>query len=333
MKVLFSVPVILLLASAQAHGFEQVKPEKRALENTVAELIKKLDDSKFETREEAKEALLKIGKAAIPQLKAVLADKPSLELATRASDILSSLVRVNKNQNARKSLEKLVNLDKGIDAPLKDALEFLSDRYNVSLFVDTQAFEALGCQKVEEQPVTLPKMVGVKLSLVLRDLLRQMKMDDAHGVYVIRDGNVTMTTTKHTQPREWVAEQRQFAPKVDVDFDETPLDDALAEVADVSGINIVLDSRVGKLALQQLSLNLEQAPADTAVRLLAEMANLRSVALDNVLFVTTIERAKIMEEDQAKLEPKKAKAEEKNGKSEDPQSPFGAPVQKKGEAR
>src|SRR5262249_2067063 len=155
--------------------------------------------------------------------------------------------------------------------------------YDVTILVDSKAFEELGCQKVEEQPCWLPRMVGVKLSLVLRDLLRQMKMDDAHGVCVARDGNIHVTTTKHIQPREWFGDQRHVAPKVDVDFDETPLEDALAEVADVSGINIVLDSRVGKLAQQRMSLNLAQSPADTAVRLLAEMANLRSVALDNVL--------------------------------------------------
>jgi len=39
-------------------------------------------------------------------------------------------------------LEKPINLDKGIDhnTPLKDALEFLSDRFDVTILVDISAF-------------------------------------------------------------------------------------------------------------------------------------------------------------------------------------------------
>lgn len=102
--------------------------------------------------------------------------------------------------NALKIKDKLsqpVNLDKGIDpnTPLKDALEFLADRYDLTLIVDSKAFEAIGVQKVEEQPVQLPKMIGVSMATVLRLLLAQIKGDVYTGTYLIRRDYIEVTTT------------------------------------------------------------------------------------------------------------------------------------------
>ena len=74
-------------------------------------------------------------------------------------------------------LALLASLEKGIDpnTPLKDALDFLSQRYDLTFVVDTKAFEAIGVQKAEEQPVQLPRMTGVSLETVLRLLLGQVK--------------------------------------------------------------------------------------------------------------------------------------------------------------
>jgi hypothetical protein len=83
-------------------------------------------------------------------------------------------------ERLRHKLDQLVNLDKGIDAntPLKDALEFLSDRYDLTLVVDEKAFEARGVPKVNEQPVMLPKLVGVRLRAVFRLMLGQIELNN-----------------------------------------------------------------------------------------------------------------------------------------------------------
>ena len=96
-----------------------------------------------------------------------------------------------------KKLEQKVNLEKGIDAntPLKDALEFLTDRYELTFITDENAFTAIGVQKVSEQPVSLPKMVGVSLATVLRLLLGQVKGDAYSGTYLIRRDYIEITTT------------------------------------------------------------------------------------------------------------------------------------------
>src|SRR5438105_3597335 len=66
----------------------------------------------------------------------------------------------------RDKLSKPVSLEAGIqpNTSLSETLEFLSGRYEVTILVDTQAFKAEGIEAVEEIPVALPKIIGVKLS-------------------------------------------------------------------------------------------------------------------------------------------------------------------------
>jgi hypothetical protein len=91
-------------------------------------------------------------------------------------------------------LSQVVNLDKGIDGgtPLKDALEFLSDRYDLTLLIDNKAFAGIGVPKVEECPVQLPPTVGMKMETVLHMLLRQIRGEVAEttGTFVLEDRHV-----------------------------------------------------------------------------------------------------------------------------------------------
>ncbi|TMQ29437.1 MAG: hypothetical protein E6K70_25685, partial [Planctomycetota bacterium] len=70
----------------------------------------------------------------------------------------------------REKLSKPISLDKAIDknTPLKDALEFLSDRYDLTILIDTPAFKQEQVDNVEDLPVGLPRMSQVSLSTVLR---------------------------------------------------------------------------------------------------------------------------------------------------------------------
>jgi hypothetical protein len=94
----------------------------------------------------------------------------------------------------RDMLNNPVSLDKAVEgSPLKDVLEFLSEKYNLTFIVDTQAFEQAGVgggRNVQETPVNLPRMPGVTLSTVMRFLLAQV-----NGTYLIRRDYVEITTT------------------------------------------------------------------------------------------------------------------------------------------
>lgn len=95
-----------------------------------------------------------------------------------------------------KKLEHKVNLDKGIDpnTPLKDVFDFLSDRYELPIRIDQEAFTAAGVDAVEKRGVVLPKMVGVSLEALLRRLLRQIEPRDGRFTgYRIEKGTLVIT--------------------------------------------------------------------------------------------------------------------------------------------
>ncbi len=218
----------------------------------------------------------------------------------------------NPAKKLRKKLAAPITLEKGIDAntAFKDAIEFLVDRFEVPIIVDTAAFTAdhkevakgdedTSQYSVEDAPIRLPRMIGVKLGTVLRLLTAQV-----NGTYQVRSDYIEITTVPRTQPSEWTGEKRRLATKIDAEFDKRPLDEALRELADLSGINVVLDVRLGDIAKSPVTATLTSVPVDTAVRLLADMAELKSVALDNVLYVTNKGNA---DELQAELDKAKIK--------------------------
>jgi tetratricopeptide (TPR) repeat protein len=90
-------------------------------------------------------------------------------------------------------MSKVVDIDKAIEAPLKDVLEFLSDRFDLTLIINDAAFKALEppLENVGETRVKLPKMPGVTLSTVLRLVLSAI-----NGTYLIRRDFVEITTGK-----------------------------------------------------------------------------------------------------------------------------------------
>ena len=87
-----------------------------------------------------------------------------------------------------------------------------------------------------------------------------------------------MTTIKDSGPRT------RF---VRTNFVNRPLDEALDELSELTGIAITLDPRVGAKARTPVT---ARFPSETnltqVVRLLADMADLRTVVVDTMLYVT-----------------------------------------------
>src|SRR5438132_2844460 len=80
-------------------------------------------------------------------------------------------------------LDKSISLDKPIDknTPFQDAIEFLSDRFNVRITIDKEAFKKQQVDNVVDLPVHLPRASRVSLALVLRLLASQL-----HGTYAVK---------------------------------------------------------------------------------------------------------------------------------------------------
>jgi hypothetical protein len=188
---------------------------------------------------------------------------------------------------------------------LQEALDHLADRFKLTFDVNEAAFEAEGLKDVRARPVAkkpIPKMINVRLDTLLRKFLARIPARSG-ATFLIRQDTIELTTTAAVRA-ELGREGRGPLPALATAiFNDNPLDDALRELAQTTESNIVLDARVGEEAQTPVRARLENVPVDTAVRVLADMAGLESIRLDNLLYVTTRENAARLRGDQERQRP------------------------------
>ncbi len=101
--------------------------------------------------------------------------------------------------------------------------------------------------------------------------------------YAIVGDSVVITT-------EEMAIYRQLKQRVSLDLEKVPMATALKNLAKETATNLLIDGRATKDAQNPVSLQVEDVPLDTAVRLVTEAAGLKAVRLGNVVLVTTRHR-------------------------------------------
>jgi hypothetical protein len=188
----------------------------------------------------------------------------------------------------------------GFDDPkmtLQDALEYLADRYDLSFDVDEKAFaRAIGKDKprsvLQDAIATspMPRMRGVGLETVLRKILARIDVPSG-ATYLIHKGQILITTQAAASEEVLGDSQLPLPALVHKQMQKRLLRDALDELAELTDANIVLDESVGEKAKETVTARFLNTPVDTAVRILANKAGLSMVRLDNVLYVTTREKA------------------------------------------
>jgi len=237
--------------------------------------------------------------------------------ATRAAHLQDRL-------NERIDYELLVQttLDKALD-------EMLVHQGKLSWRINERAFAKAGLAKdyVRKAEIDkIDKLTGATRTEIVERLLAiaepAANKPDANKnkpdtikvelAYVIRPDGLEITTRK--------AYLEEFFPDRDDDsplppltyavFDDVPLKDALAKLADGAESNIVLDARLAADAKAKVTANLTAVPLDAAVQLLADMADLKVVHVANVYYVTSPKHARLLqkEEDKRRLEGEKGKA-------------------------
>ncbi len=190
-----------------------------------------------------------------------------------------------------------VSLPDRFDTPLGDAVRTLEEMYGVSILFDELGFmNDLQDPDVKSKNVKLEKLSRVRLSTVLQKLV-----DQVQGGYLIKPDHISILPQSRLQVLVWGSaealqgpdgETRPRLPVVHAVFDHRPLNEALKELSDLSGVSVLLDSRrAGDQAKAAVTATLLNAPIDTAVKVLANQAELDAVLLDNVLYVTTAENA------------------------------------------
>jgi hypothetical protein len=230
----------------------------------------------------------------------------------------AKIVTEQRAKRYRAKLDTPTTIDIDPNTPLKEALGFIAERYGITILIDTEAFKAdVGEADVENKPVKLPKLVDVKLRTVLLAILSQVQGD----YYTNED--VLMVTTRTRLLVGQVSGQ-----SIDVTFEKRPLSEALKELSDMTGATVVLDARHQEEAKLEVTADLKNVPFMTALRVLADMADLKPVAMDNLIYVTSKENAKVLEAEENKrkgMEPETKKDEKTPPKEKKPPAEKPAP--------
>ena len=218
----------------------------------------------------------------------------------------------------------------GVDDPkvtFSEMLEALVKRYNLAFDINEQAFKDADIKEILKievaTPLPIPAM-NTRLETVLKKILGRVSPS---AMFIIR-GDMIEITTQDAVRKEFFPDRPTgpLPPLVSGTFDKVSLKAAFKELAHEG--NIVLDGRMAKEAESEVTADFSNVSLDTAVRMLADMAGLKVVAQENVLYVTDKENARTLMEEQEKLrlqrqpeKPKKAPetpAADAGGKAKSP---------------
>jgi hypothetical protein len=195
--------------------------------------------------------------------------------------VLPALAPAAPNKEAPASpVEKLrADLDKPITLKiakqsLSAAVEILHKQTKINFVLDVAMIQQLGFTPDQPPSPVDVDLKDVKVRTALRSILSPYNLSFA------AIGDTVIITSDE------MAMFRQMRQRVSVDLEKTPFADALKQISRQTGANLILDTRVEKEGAAKVSLQMEDVPLETAVRLLAEMAGLKPVKVGNVLFVT-----------------------------------------------
>ena len=218
-----------------------------------------------------------------------------------------------------------------IQTTLDRAPEDLLGSQGVEWMVNEGAFGHTGIDKpgdiLKTTQIDPFEVKNLPRAAVLKRLLSRIASTSEKGIatYVIRRDGVEITTRQAYQaeffPNEDLENWSTLPPLVCAELNETPLSDALKELARNGECNILVDGRIATEAKTKVSADLVAVPVETAVRLLADQAGVKLVRLGNVYYVTSKENACTLqrEEDKARLEKRK------HDEERDKQPQFGLP--------
>jgi len=183
---------------------------------------------------------------------------------------------------------------------LKELLEYLSKQLppgrEVTFVIDDEAFreEFPDVTDVAEAEVRVRGLSAKTTVLhMLRQALTQLPFKTA---LIIRAGKVEIVPAARTS-KEWMLNQT-----FNVDFKDRPLEAALDELSELTGVSIVMDTRAKEKAKSAVSGRFRDDVAlQDAVRMLTDMAELKIVYLVTGMYITTPEHAQTMQKELKQL--------------------------------
>ena len=226
-------------------------------------------------------------------------DRPVVKLTPDTFDIGPALVG---DPNADRTLAKLgerISLDFA-DTPVTDAVVFLHDVSGINMMLDPSAVDGEG-------PAITLKCENMRLGNALDIIL-----DAAAVGYLVRDHGIFISDEQplgrpatfgwpREEPRAADADQRaeltaKLGDKMSLDFAQTRIEDVIAFLHDVSGINMMLDPVLSSRSYKDsrpITLRTEDLSLRTQLGLIAYLSDLRMFCRHNTLYFTSKEAGEV----------------------------------------
>ncbi len=205
----------------------------------------------------------------------------TIEALPESSEARPPSAKETSAERTRKALEQTVTFDL-LHHPLSEVVRLLRDQSGVRLILDRQGLSQIG---INPDEVIVSTKLSMTLGSSLRQILSQYNMD-----YAIIGDMVLITT-------EELAVRRQMRQPVSVRFDRLQLKAALDQLARETATNLVLDRLAIQCANTAVTLNVDDAPLEVIVELLAHQVGLKQIRVSNVMMVTTKVNASELRED------------------------------------
>ncbi|MBX7103680.1 MAG: hypothetical protein K1X57_06340 [Gemmataceae bacterium] len=234
--------------------------------------------------------LLALVIVATPIVVALADDPPATKPQVRFRRPATNASLTERQRDVVQKLHETIRFDRAFEnVPLKDILDFLGDRSEMTIVIDYRSFrEAFGEANVGEQQIRLSKL-GITtprqvLEYVLNSidggfLIRGDHVEVVHHSRLLREvfGKLEMPTDEA---------DRTLLPIAHIAARNEPLSAVFAGIADQTGRNVVIDPRVNEKMNGLVTMRLLNTPVDTAVTTLAQMYDLVAVPVDNTFVIT-----------------------------------------------
>ncbi len=189
-------------------------------------------------------------------------------------------------EKLRAGLDKTVTIDY-TGQSLTDVINHFRDRTGLNIVIDQMAILQTGMNPDDNVGQFQVKATNEKAGQALRRTLGVYRL-----CFIILEDSILVTS-------EEIAVFRQMRQRVSVDLEDVPLRKAVRELAKKHGINLVIDQRIeSKFVDTKVSLQVDDTGIETALRLLAEQAELKAVRMGNVMYITTVGKAKAIREEE-----------------------------------
>jgi hypothetical protein len=158
------------------------------------------------------------------------------------------------------------------------------------LFIDEEAFlaeepNARDLLSTEIRFPSLPRKMTI--GACLRAILG--KVPGHNATFLLRNGMLEITTVKAASPKQLLRQ------RVVANFQNLPLDEAIDELSEQTGLSVIVDARAGDKKRAPVTAALgNDVTLEAALRLLADMADLKLVVMADAVYVTTPANAPLL---------------------------------------